>query len=899
MDIKTEIINHINIRSYYEKFITIIDETSTNYRSTCPFHDEKDGSFFVEKTTGNFHCFGCKKNGDIVSFQMAIRNEDFKTAIKTLAAECNLDLGEEFGGSKKTKKPKLSVESIDAMHSALDVQSWEYLNSRGVSNETINKLKIGQWGSYIVFPIFKDNIPYNLRFYQRKTASEEKRIWQLSQKELGHNPIWLFPEPELKEDILLCEGEIDCLSAISLGYNATTITGGAGTWFDDFASIFKDRTVNICYDIDDPGVVGSKLIATKIAKVAKLVRIVALELDIEKYPNGDFNDYIIKEKKTKQDFDLLIKNATIQVVIDDDIKVVENKGCYWNVTENRKGEISYNKITNFTIRLQAKHHQEQENGIDIEREIILIGSSGEVSQPILARAENLSSIRDFKTMVIRKGGFVFDGSDSNLSDICKLIFAQNPNKEIYTIKTAGYCKEKNIWIFKNMAIHNEQIFEADENGICWNEKHGYRCMPLSDKLDDNVNVPSISLFSGEKNLSKFSNLLAENFGNPLVKLGVGLFLGSIYFDTILNKFGSFPIMFVYGQKESGKTEYVGILMKMLGMYRSFAESMPGAPSIVGTSRKLAYYSCLPVWVDEYRIDLPSIEKFQGFFRTVFDGTGRTLGKKSGGAATEKIKSSLIISGQDKPSDGALLSRLVMINLKAKHRKNELHSQVIELAEKCGGDICDIIVNKEKRSNDLISKIISIKDKILGNQNKNEKIREATDYAIAAGCYSFFVEEDPIIEDHVVNNLNDLLATCDSVSDGDIDNSELQEVIDEIGDFAKNINGWFRFTQNGELIIAFGQLYQKWAENRNRIGSKVIPVKEIYTQMKDMPGYIAHGVLQRIDEKENGRKCLVLDPSRVPNGIKSWFGSINWPTNNELPLVDQRPVDMSTGCDKFS
>ena len=60
----------------------------------------------------------------------------------------------------------------------------------------------------------------------------------------GSNQIWL------------CEGEADCICALSHGLKAVTATGGAGTWKPEWNAEFKGLDVVICYDADQKGWAG-------------------------------------------------------------------------------------------------------------------------------------------------------------------------------------------------------------------------------------------------------------------------------------------------------------------------------------------------------------------------------------------------------------------------------------------------------------------------------------------------------------------------------------------------------------------------------------------------------------------------------------------------------------------
>ncbi len=65
-----------------------------NYVGLCPFHSEKDPSFTVSPSRQMFHCFGCKKGGDVFSFWMDYHKVAFPQALKDLADRYQVPLPE-------------------------------------------------------------------------------------------------------------------------------------------------------------------------------------------------------------------------------------------------------------------------------------------------------------------------------------------------------------------------------------------------------------------------------------------------------------------------------------------------------------------------------------------------------------------------------------------------------------------------------------------------------------------------------------------------------------------------------------------------------------------------------------------------------------------------------------
>ena len=62
------------------------------FKSPCPFHNEKTPSFYVNDQKGFFHCFGCGAHGDIIGFAMRHDNLAFPEAVEQLAAEAGLQV---------------------------------------------------------------------------------------------------------------------------------------------------------------------------------------------------------------------------------------------------------------------------------------------------------------------------------------------------------------------------------------------------------------------------------------------------------------------------------------------------------------------------------------------------------------------------------------------------------------------------------------------------------------------------------------------------------------------------------------------------------------------------------------------------------------------------------------
>ena len=71
----------------------------------CPFHAEKAPSFTVSPEKQMFHCFGCKKGGDIFAFWMAYHGSTFPEALKDLGERYNVQVTDQpYSAAEKTAR---------------------------------------------------------------------------------------------------------------------------------------------------------------------------------------------------------------------------------------------------------------------------------------------------------------------------------------------------------------------------------------------------------------------------------------------------------------------------------------------------------------------------------------------------------------------------------------------------------------------------------------------------------------------------------------------------------------------------------------------------------------------------------------------------------------------------
>ena len=124
-----------------------LDKAGSSYKALCPFHQEKSPSFNVSPSRDAYYCFGCNRGGDIFTFVGEIEGVEFVDALKILAARAGVELKHE-APEQKTERDHLfaimeEVTQFYEKHAKSNPAVGEYLKSRGLTDETIKKFRIG------------------------------------------------------------------------------------------------------------------------------------------------------------------------------------------------------------------------------------------------------------------------------------------------------------------------------------------------------------------------------------------------------------------------------------------------------------------------------------------------------------------------------------------------------------------------------------------------------------------------------------------------------------------------------------------------------------------------------------------------------------------------------------
>ncbi len=214
---KEELKRTVDIVELISQFVQL-KRGGQNYMGLCPFHSEKDPSFTVSQTKQMFHCFGCKKGGDVFAFWMEYHKVSFPETMKDLAEKYNITLPQKQMTSSekeqmtlKTRIFKINEAAATYFHHILTKtdegkRGREYLAKRSIPKEIISEFRLGY------APEKWDGLTTFLKQKKLDADTAEKAGLIIPNKKGGHYDRFrgrvIFPIEDLRQQIVGFGGRV-------------------------------------------------------------------------------------------------------------------------------------------------------------------------------------------------------------------------------------------------------------------------------------------------------------------------------------------------------------------------------------------------------------------------------------------------------------------------------------------------------------------------------------------------------------------------------------------------------------------------------------------------------------------------------------------------------------------
>lgn len=245
--------------------IEIVRITDNEIQCRCPFkenhrHDDKKGSFYVERNTGLCYCFvGCI-GGSLVDLVIAINGCSIDEAINYVHSEY---VSNKFFEAIKSNQSSPHMDKLpincDLSPYHFD-KMYQYLFDRGFNAETVKDWHLGidTIDKSIIIPVyFKSQL---MGIIKRKLFGQPK---YLNTPGMPKSEILFGYDKYTFTDgwVNICEGPLDCIWMHQNGFKNTIATLGASLSNIQFSLLKQIGTgLRICYDNDNAGKIASNKI---------------------------------------------------------------------------------------------------------------------------------------------------------------------------------------------------------------------------------------------------------------------------------------------------------------------------------------------------------------------------------------------------------------------------------------------------------------------------------------------------------------------------------------------------------------------------------------------------------------------------------------------------------------
>ncbi len=141
----------VDIVDVAARYVNLKPAGGARFKALCPFHREKTPSFHVMRDRQIFHCFGCGKGGDVLTFVQEMEGVEFREALEQLAERAGIKLEIRGGDPARHDSRQALFKATtfaatyyhDQFTGAGGQAAREYVEGRALRPETIKKFGLG------------------------------------------------------------------------------------------------------------------------------------------------------------------------------------------------------------------------------------------------------------------------------------------------------------------------------------------------------------------------------------------------------------------------------------------------------------------------------------------------------------------------------------------------------------------------------------------------------------------------------------------------------------------------------------------------------------------------------------------------------------------------------------
>jgi len=282
---------------------------------------------------------------------------------------------------------------------------------------------------------------------------------------------------------------------------------------------------------------------------------------------------------------------------------------------------------------------------------------------VMLPSTELANIHAFKTRMLEHGLIWLGSPQEHMTAVME---AMIDVPEAQSIDVLGWQPEQKVWLWNNGAFDGNGYRAANEMGFVEVGDDFYFIPGASSmyKHDEGFAPNRFLAHAADKSITsweKWFSAAAPVYGVDRAMIAMAFVTATVFCDFIREKLSFFPILFLFGLPQMGKSTFATSCLSFFGKPLPRVNMEAGTTTIVGLQRVMARFRNVPAHLDE--VSNRCKPELLDQMKNIFDGVSGTQGVKTPGTETRTypILSTAIASGQHLPShDPALVRRCVVV-----------------------------------------------------------------------------------------------------------------------------------------------------------------------------------------------------------------------------------------------
>ncbi|NBC04885.1 MAG: hypothetical protein GVY20_14420 [Bacteroidetes bacterium] len=320
-----------------------------------------------------------------------------------------------------------------------------------------------------------------------------------------------------------------------------------------------------------------------------------------------------------------------------------------------------------------ENHGRQPDDLEVRYTLELNNKAGKYVKAVITHEELTTKTR-FSNFLVKHGFVKFLGKTNDFDRFHEFLINEQEYPTIRQEASWGEFKPGE-YLFENgiySTTQNQFIPQNDSGAIPFKGK-----LLVCPNGSEQVKPPALILPNQHS-----AYFLAESFrlwesfnGSINVRVTIGYAVACVFSRQIVESYKGFPLLFKYGARGTGKSNSMDWFMALFGHRSGNRQSISKQNTMVSIKRRMTLPRGFPFFLDDYRnhetnSNVPDLTSpMLNWYERVGSGMGKATTDHQ--TIDTPMRACVVMTGNDRPSDPAAASRLLILNYKQFLKRDQL------------------------------------------------------------------------------------------------------------------------------------------------------------------------------------------------------------------------------------